>query len=74
MNTLERKTIAEWRRVRLITQGELAKLVGVSLTTISAWEGGKQPRYSNIRALAKALEVAPDQIILLESKDLPAAA
>jgi transcriptional regulator with XRE-family HTH domain len=74
LNTLERKTIAQWRKARWLTQEELADKVGVSLTTISAWEGGKQPRIKNMRALAEALGVTPDQIILLESKDLPAAA
>jgi hypothetical protein len=31
----------------------------------------KQPRVKNLRALAKALEILPEQIILVEGKGLP---
>ena len=66
MSPRERKTIREWRTARYLTQGELAELVGVSLTTISTWElGAKQPRFKNLRALAAVLGVQPDQIILI---------
>jgi transcriptional regulator with XRE-family HTH domain len=72
MNTAERKTIAQWRKSKYLTQDELGKLAGVSLHTISSWElGVKQPRARNMRALAAALGIEPDQIILVESKDAP---
>ncbi|HEY1390331.1 MAG TPA: helix-turn-helix transcriptional regulator [Ktedonobacterales bacterium] len=68
----ERKTIAEWRKGKWLTQEELGKMVGVSLTSISSWElGVKQPRFKNLRALAAALGIEPDQIILIEGKDDP---
>jgi transcriptional regulator with XRE-family HTH domain len=69
LNTPERKTIAEWRKSKWLTQEELGDLVGVSITTISSWElGAKQPRFKNLRALAAALGITPDQIILVEPK------
>jgi transcriptional regulator with XRE-family HTH domain len=75
MNTPIRKTIAEWRRSKWLTQEELGEMVHVSLTTISSWElGAKQPRFKNMRTVAAALGIEPDQIILLESKSDPAAA
>lgn len=71
---LPRKTVREWRLSRFITQGELAEMVGVTLYTISNWEVGvKQPRFSNLRALAKALGIRPEQIVLIRGKELPAA-
>jgi transcriptional regulator with XRE-family HTH domain len=72
---VERKTIREWRNARFLTQGELGDLVGVSYFTISNWElGVKQPRAKNLRAVAKALGILPEQIILTEGKGLPVAA
>lgn len=69
MTSDERKTIAEWRKSKWLTQEELGDLVGVSLTTISNWElGTRQPRFKNLRALADALGITPDQIILVEPK------
>jgi transcriptional regulator with XRE-family HTH domain len=72
---LERKTIREWRNARFLTQGELGDQVGVSYFTISNWELGiKQPRARNLRALASALGISPEQIILTEGKGLPVTA
>jgi transcriptional regulator with XRE-family HTH domain len=72
---LERKTIREWRNARYLTQGELADKIGVSYFTISNWElGVKQPRVKNLRALADALRISPEQIILVEGKGLPVTA
>jgi len=64
MNDSEVLTLREWRRKRLLTQEELAAKVGVTFTTISNWETGEAPpRVRNIRKLAEALSVAPEQII-----------
>lgn len=72
---LERRTIREWRNARYLTQDELAGKIGVSYYTISNWEiGVKQPRVKNLRALAEALGIHPDQIILIAGKGLPARA
>jgi transcriptional regulator with XRE-family HTH domain len=69
MTTLERKTIAQWRKAKYLTQEELGDMVGVSLHSISAWEvGSKQPRAKNMRKLAAALGIEPDQIILVAPK------
>lgn len=72
---MERKTIREWRNARFLTQGELGQIVGVSYFTVSNWELGiKQPRARNLRALAEALGIKPEQIILTEGKGLPVTA
>ncbi len=72
---LSRKTLREWRAVRLLTQEELAQKVGVTYFTISNWELGiKQPRYKNLRALAVALDILPEQIIPVQGKEYPGAA
>ena len=72
---LERKTIREWRNARFLTQGELGQMVGVSYFTVSNWELGiKQPRARNLRALAEALGIKPEQIVLTEGKGLPVTA
>ena len=47
MNTRERKTIAQWRKAKFLTQEELGKKIDVSPYTISSWEvGSKQDRKS----------------------------
>jgi transcriptional regulator with XRE-family HTH domain len=75
MNEFERKTLREWRTARLLTQEELGEKVGVTFYTISNWELGiKQPRFKNLRALAEALGVQPEQIIITQGKDVPDAA
>ena len=72
---MERKTIREWRNARFLTQGELGQIVGVSYFTVSNWELGiKQPRARNLRALAEALGIKPEQIILTGGKGLPVTA
>ena len=47
------------RKNRDMSQGELAKAVGVSLDTVSRWEKGKRsPRYEDIVSLALAFGVS----------------
>lgn len=70
---LPRKTLREWRTGKYLTQEELAEKVGVTFYTISNWELGiKQPRFKNLRALAAALGIQPDQIVLVLGKEMPA--
>lgn len=58
-------TIADLRRERGLTQDELARRVRVSTRTIAAWESGATtPRHRNARALAKALGVRLDALLL----------
>ena len=73
MSELEKKPLREWRNSRWLTQEELGAKMGedggvkVSGLTVSAWELGiKRPRAKNMRNLAKALGVLPEQIILPE--------
>jgi len=75
MNTnLPRKKIRDWRQDRLLTLGELAALVGVKLQTIWNWEQDRsQPEFRNMRALAKALGVEPQQIIMPDADEIEAA-
>lgn len=59
------------RRVRLHTgktQKELAVATGIPQTTISGWETGpSEPQVSELHLLAKALGIAP--LELLDDKD-----
>lgn len=57
------KTIKELREDQGWTQLDLAVKLGVTPTTISAWERGMyEPRASQLRALATVLGVPMDQI------------
>jgi transcriptional regulator with XRE-family HTH domain len=72
---LPRKTLREWRTSKFLTQEELAVKVGVTFYTISNWELGiKQPRFKNLRALAAALDIRPEQIEPTQGKENPVAA
>jgi transcriptional regulator with XRE-family HTH domain len=57
------------RRLRMWTQGRLAKEAGVSPTTVSGIETGKigRPHFGTIGKLARALRVAPEE--LLDSRE-----
>jgi transcriptional regulator with XRE-family HTH domain len=58
-------TLQKLRELAVLTQAELAEKVEVSATTISHWEtGSKRPRASNIRKLAEALGVSPQDILV----------
>jgi transcriptional regulator with XRE-family HTH domain len=58
--------VAELRRARGLTQEELAYRARVSLRTVAGWESGQvRPRRRNARALAKALGV-PLDVVLVE--------
>jgi len=68
------KTIKELREEAGLTQFQLAVKVGVTPTTVSAWERGVyEPRASQLRKLAQLFGVAMDEIDtatpLLEGKD-----
>ena len=58
---LSLQALREWA---VLTQEELAQLVGVSASTISPWEAGKkQPRSKHIHRLAVALGVTEQDIL-----------
>lgn len=56
--------ITDARRRLGLTQDELAARSGIDQTTISSLETGRkrQPRFDTVLRLAKALNVAPEQL------------
>lgn len=55
--------LKELRKMRFLSQDDLAKKSNITASTINRLERGKQnPRYVTIRKLAKALEVEPKDI------------
>jgi transcriptional regulator with XRE-family HTH domain len=61
--------LRDLRSARLLTQKELAEKAGVRWQTISDIESGRNaPRFTTIRALAKALEVDPSKLTGREVK------
>lgn len=58
------RTLRYWRRVRLMTQRELAEAVGVSWQTVSEWERGTQePFVRHLRKLCQVLDVRPEALL-----------
>jgi DNA-binding transcriptional regulator YiaG len=57
-------TLRELREWAVLTQEELAQLMGVSATTVSHWEtGNKVPRPSKVQRLAEVLGVTSKNVI-----------
>lgn len=55
--------IAKYRVWKGITQGELAKKIGVSLTTLRDFERGERlPKYQIRQRLAEFFDVSPIQL------------
>ncbi len=52
------------RRKHLLTQRDLAALVGISYSVVSRIEGGDRTRARTVRALAAALHVTPETLLL----------
>lgn len=63
------ESLVRIRRVRMWTQGKLARKAGVSPTTISGIESGKiaRPHFGTIRKLAEVLEVSPERLLVVAS-------
>lgn len=56
-----------------LTQGELGALVGVSATAIMRYERGeREPKVQTFRAIAKALNVSEDYLLLQTDESAPA--
>ena len=70
-----KKTIRELRKEKGWSQAELAHRAGVAPSSVYNWESGRfEPRASQLRDLAQALDVKMDDIELLEpGKELAAA-
>jgi transcriptional regulator with XRE-family HTH domain len=53
-----------WRIRRLLTQADLIEKSGVGRATVVRAERGDEPvRFANIRKLAEALDVTPEQLL-----------
>ena len=58
------QTIRDLRKLKKMSQPELAKVVGVSQTTVTAWETGKaEPSSSAISNLADYFNVTTDYLL-----------
>lgn len=56
-------TLADLRRAVTLTQEELAIILEVSATTVSAWERGTStPRLKHLRKLADALKATTHEV------------
>ena len=58
-----RVRLEEWRRRRLLTQGELAEKAGVGISSIVRIEKGQGARVTTLRKLAAALSITPEQLV-----------
>lgn len=59
--------LKELRSSRSMTQGQLAKAVGVSPGNVGDWETGKsKPGYNALAALARIFEVSADYLLEIE--------
>lgn len=58
------QTIRDLRKEKRVSQTELAKIVGVSQTTVTAWETGKaEPSSSAVSNLADYFNVTTDYLL-----------
>lgn len=65
--------IAELRKARGLSQGDLALLLGVNVRTVAAWEAAEQtPRARHAKGLARRLGVTVEQLGLEDGTDVPA--
>ncbi len=66
---MARKTIRELREEREWTQAEFAFHLGVTPSSVYAWEAGKsEPKASQVRAIAKLCGVSMD-VIAFEAEE-----
>ena len=56
--------IAEKRRIKNLTQAQLAEQLGISDKTVSKWECGRSmPDYALIQSLCKSLDISVSELI-----------
>ncbi len=73
MSTLERHTLQEWRRLRNMTQLELANAAGLTPTTIHDYESGQYlPKTQSALSIARALAGEDGEPLLLDQILWPA--
>ena len=59
-------TLKQWRRLRNMTQEQLAEAVDRAPITILNWENGKsEPKYKDVLKLRLALRLEPTDVILM---------
>jgi transcriptional regulator with XRE-family HTH domain len=64
----EVKTLREWREARFVTQGEIARAIGVSESSVRNWENyGRRPHLRSVRELAKFFGIEPGQLTFVAS-------
>lgn len=69
-NMQQKKTrLRYWRLQRFLTQKELAEKAKVAEITISNIERGTPPRMSTAKALARALEIQPQDLYTTEDDE-----
>lgn len=52
------------RKRNLLTQQELAALIGVQYQTVQRWENGtRYPRPAQLRKLCEVLKISPDELL-----------
>jgi len=65
------KNLRKWRKIKNITQEELAFLSKTTAPTISSYECGCAiPSFNTMMRLAQALEIAPVQLFAYDSEKL----
>ena len=63
--------LKELRKEKKITQPELANMLGVTFSTVSAWEVGKaQPSYEILTKLAQYFNVTTDYLLGFTQDDM----
>ena len=60
-----------WRNRRILTMRELAQSAGVAEATIVNLEKGGTARQSTIKKLARALGLAPEQLLYEDPNSIP---
>lgn len=70
---IEKITLPVARKIANLTQMDLARFCGVSVTTVSSWENHKsEPSISQAKKIGKACGIPYDDIIFLpEDTDKP---
>jgi len=64
------KNVSSWRRQRGLTQESFAERVGISVAYVSLIErGGRNPPYTTVLAIARALEISAAELVREERPD-----
>lgn len=67
-----KENLKKYRKLKELTQADLAKKIGVHVYAIKSWEGGRyEPTAKNIYELSKALDVSMDQLMGIETTEEP---